>query len=212
MIAIINYEAGNLRSVERAFHQLNIPCRIMQDQQDISAADRIIFPGVGAAGKAMEDLKRLGLDSVLQQAFQAGKPILGICLGAQIILDRSEENEVECLGLLAGKAVRFPHPLGSPDEKTLKIPHMGWNALTVMRNHPVLEGLTSDDEFYFVHSYFPLPDEPSRVIAETHYGISFPSVIGVRNLIAVQFHPEKSGNAGLRILQNFYRWDGRHVE
>jgi glutamine amidotransferase len=212
MIAIIDYKAGNLRSVERALRGLGFPCRITREGAEILTADRIIFPGVGAAGSAMADLRQLGLDQVLKKALEHGKPFLGICLGAQIILERSQEDHTACLGFMAGEARAFPIPLTSPQEGRLKIPHMGWNGLTLVRAHPVLKGIGPEDEFYFVHAYYPAPISDSHIIGTTGYGIRFPSVIGRRNLIAMQFHPEKSGRPGLRILKNFCEWDGDHAK
>jgi glutamine amidotransferase len=212
MIAIIDYKAGNLSSVQRALDRLGFPCRITLDRAEVRAAERIIFPGVGAAGKAMNDLRALGLDDAIRDGYECGKPVLGICLGAQIILEKSEENDTPCLGLIKGRVVRFPEPLSASGGGSLKVPHMGWNGILLQKSHPVLAGITPADEFYFVHSYYPLPEEDERVIALTDYGIRFPSVIGRRNLIAMQFHPEKSGTAGLRVLRNFCTWDGRHAE
>jgi len=160
----------------------------------------------------MADLRQLGLDKVLKQAFEAHKPILGICLGAQIILEKSEENDAQCLGLIKGDVKLFPNPLFSEESERLKIPHMGWNGVHFLKRHPVLEGITPDDEFYFVHAYYPRPASDEYVFGTTCYGIEFPSIIGYKNLIAVQFHPEKSGPAGLRILKNFCTWNGRHAE
>lgn len=211
MIAIIDYKAGNLKSVERALDRLGYPCRITNDKEEVLNSERIIFPGVGAAGKAIEDLRRMGLDKVLAQAFVGGKPILGICLGAQIILDRSEENNTRCLGLINGEVRRFPSPLLSDDNERLKIPHMGWNGIDVAKKHPVLEGIAPVDEFYFVHSYYPAPASDDCLIGKTEYGIEFPSVIGRGSLIATQFHPEKSGPPGLRILENFCKWNGSYA-
>ncbi|MBL7204610.1 MAG: imidazole glycerol phosphate synthase subunit HisH [Desulfobacteraceae bacterium] len=209
MIAIIDYKAGNLRSVERALKKLGFDCRITLDREEILASERVIFPGVGAAGKAMADLRHLDLDGVLKQVFDNGKPFLGICIGAQIILDRSEEDRVHCLGLIPGEAKAFPVPLMSGDNERLKIPHMGWNGLRLIKRHPVLSGIKPEDEFYFVHSYYPMPASDTDVIGTTEYGIRFPSVIGNRNLIAMQFHLEKSGAPGLKILKNFCDWDGQ---
>ncbi len=209
MIAIIDYKAGNLRSVERALKKLGFDCRITLDREEILASERVVFPGVGAAGKAMADLRHLGLDGVLKQVFENGKPFLGICIGAQIILDRSEEDSVHCLGLIPGEAKAFPVPLSSVGDERLKIPHMGWNGLRLIKKHPVLSGIRPEDEFYFVHSYYPMPASDTHVIGTTEYGIRFPSVIGNRNLIAMQFHLEKSGAPGLRILKNFCHWDGQ---
>ncbi|MDD5533917.1 MAG: imidazole glycerol phosphate synthase subunit HisH [Syntrophales bacterium] len=210
MIAIVDYKAGNLRSVERALKKLGLSCRVTADTREIAAAERIVFPGVGAAGSAMRDLMELGIGRVIKEAFLSGKPILGICLGAQIVLDRSEENETVCLGLVRGEVRRFPDY--NAGEVRLKIPHMGWNRIIMKRSHPVLEGIKEDEEMYFVHSYYPSPADRSSVIAETDYGFLFPSVIGCRSLIATQFHLEKSGNAGLRILKNFCEWDGRRAQ
>lgn len=209
MIAIIDYKAGNLKSVERALKKLGFVCRVTHDKEEILGSERIIFPGVGAAGKAMDDLRHLGLDKVLRQAFEHDKPILGICLGVHIILDRSEENNAQCLGLIEGDVRLFPAPLISGDNERLKIPHMGWNRVRLIKKHPVLEGIMPGDEFYFVHSYYPMPASEEAIIGTTDHGIEFPSVIGHKNLIAMQFHPEKSGTPGLRILKNFCTWDGR---
>ena len=209
MIAIIDYKAGNLRSVERALKILGFDCRITSDRKEILAADKVVFPGVGAAGKAMANLKHLGLDGVLKQVFKDKKPFLGICIGAQIILDKSEEDRVHCLGLIPGEAKPFPVPFISDDGERFKIPHMGWNGLRLIKKHPVLSGIRPEDEFYFVHSYYPMPTFDGHVIGTTEYGIRFPSVIGDNNLIAMQFHLEKSGNPGLRILKNFCHWDGQ---
>jgi imidazole glycerol-phosphate synthase subunit HisH len=212
MIAIVDYKAGNLRSVERALDRLGFASRITRDRDGILTAERVIFPGVGAAGTAMEDLQSTGVDVVLREARQCGMPFLGICLGAQVILERSDEGDVACLGLLEGKVVRFPEPLLTAESKRLKVPHMGWNGLRIKRPHPVLDGVREAEEFYFVHEYYPQPAEDHCVLGVTDHGISFPSVIGEGNLVATQFHPEKSGIPGLRILENFCRWDGRHVE
>ena len=209
MIAIIDYKAGNLRSVERALKKLGFDCRITLDREEILAADRVVFPGVGAAGKAMADLRHLGLDGVLKRVFENGTPFLGICIGAQIILERSEEDHVLCLGLIPGETKAFPAPLPSVGDERLKIPHMGWNGLRLIKRHPMLSGIGPEDEFYFVHSYYLKPVSDTHVIGTTEYGIRFPSVIGNRNLIAMQFHLEKSGAPGLKILKNFCHWDGQ---
>jgi imidazole glycerol-phosphate synthase subunit HisH len=212
VIAIVDYKAGNLRSVKRALDRLHVPCIITGSSREILAAERVVFPGVGAAGRAIEDLRSAGLDRVLHEVFERGSPVLGICLGAQVILERSEENDAVCLGIIPGTATRFPSGLYTRPEGRLKVPHMGWNQVSVKKRHPVLRGVRGSDEFYFVHGYYPAPSDEDHVIGVTGYGIEFPSVIGTRNLVAVQFHPEKSGGAGLRILENFSRWDGGHVE
>ena len=207
MIAIIDYKAGNLASVARAIDYLGFECRITHDVKEILGADRVIFPGVGSAGQAMLDLKKMGLDQAIYEFYKSGKPFMGICLGTQIILDESEENETTCLGLLTGKVRRFPTPLLSDDGKNLKVPHMGWNQVKLKRVHPVFNGIAPESEFYFVHSYYPAPDGEKTIIGTTGHGITFTSVLGEKNLIAVQFHPEKSGPPGLTILKNFCLWD-----
>jgi glutamine amidotransferase len=206
MIGIIDYDAGNLASVFRAVSHLGFSCAITKDVKKIKAADRIIFPGVGAAGAAMESLQQKGLNAVIKEAFTNGKPILGICLGSQIILTHSEENSTACLGILGGTVRAFPPDRQTGDGQKLKIPHMGWNGIRLKKNHPLLSGVGADDEFYFVHSYYPDPQDADAVIAVTDYGVSFASIVGLNNLFATQFHLEKSGRAGLRILENFCKW------
>jgi glutamine amidotransferase len=212
MIAVVDYKAGNLKSVELALTKMGFPCHVTADPKEVVGAQRIVFPGVGAAGKAMEELIRLGLDNAIRSAYQSGVPVLGICIGAQVILERSEENNTTCLGLIPGAVKRFPRDAGSREKERQKIPHMGWNELHIHREHPVLDGIRARDEFYFVHSYYPLPASQEQVVATTDYAVDFPSVIGQGNLIATQFHPEKSGPPGLRLLRNFCEWDGRYAE
>ncbi len=206
MIAIIDYDAGNLTSVSRALSHINVENVITNDIKLIKSAARIIFPGVGAAGSAMKSLIRLGLDDAIRQAVDSGKPVMGICLGTQIILQKSRENQAKCLGIIDGTVRAFSEIFQSEKINGLKIPHMGWNRIALKTDHPVFAGLKEDDEFYFVHGYYPLPDNMSQVIATTDYGIAFPSIIGMNNLVATQFHPEKSGNPGLKILKNFSKW------
>jgi glutamine amidotransferase len=204
MITIIDYNAGNIRSVQRACSEVGIQAITTSNPADVLKAEKIIFPGVGAAPSAMEFLTANGLDTALRQAFEAGTPILGICLGAQIILDHSEEGSQKCLGLVPGKTVRF-----KIKDSLLKIPHMGWNEVRVVKPHPLLDGIAAGDEFYFVHSYFPQPARQEDVYAVTGYETDFCSALGRRNLFATQFHPEKSGRLGLKLLERFARWDGR---
>ncbi len=208
MIAIIDYMAGNLTSVARALSHLGFQCRVTREVSEIVRADRVIVPGVGSAGQAMLDLKHRGIDKALYEVYESGKPFMGICLGSQIILGQSEENNTTCLGLLPGRARRFPATLRSDHGDTLKVPHMGWNRVKLIKGHPVFRDVTPEDEFYFVHSYFPFPDSGDSIIGITDYGITFASVVGEKNLVAVQFHPEKSGPIGLTILKNFCQWDG----
>ena len=202
MITIVDYKAGNLTSVKRALEHLGIPNQISADPDIIHKAGRVIFPGVGQAGAAMSVLKERGLDSALKAAFQRGTPILGICIGCQIILTHSQEADTPCLDLIPGNCVRFQ--LSDP---ALKIPHMGWNAVNVTKPHPILGHLRPGDEFYFVHSYYPLPENPAHIYATCDYGGSFPVAIGMDNLFAVQFHTEKSGPLGLKVLENFNNWN-----
>ncbi|HEY9073387.1 MAG TPA: imidazole glycerol phosphate synthase subunit HisH [Desulfobaccales bacterium] len=206
-MVIIDYQAGNLTSVVRSFKALGVEGRVTQDPAEVAAASRVVFPGVGAAGKAMATLKELGLDQALKESFRKGAPILGICLGAQIILEYSEENDLTpCLGLLPGRTRSLPRQAG------LKIPHMGWNRVRFLKPLPVFQGLPEEAEYYFVHSYYPDPAEQSMVLGVTEHGVQFPSALGWRNLVATQFHPEKSGRFGLQILKNFLAWDGAHAE
>ncbi|MGQ9921182.1 MAG: imidazole glycerol phosphate synthase subunit HisH [Desulfobacca sp.] len=211
MIAILDYQAGNLASVARSCQALTSGVVVTQDPAVVARAERIIFPGVGAAREAMSHLRRLGLDLALQEAWAAGKPILGICLGAQIILTHSAEGDTPCLGLLSGD-VRRLDPRGGVSGERLKIPHMGWNQVRVVQEHPVLAGIPAGAEFYFVHSFYPHPATPELVLGVTEYGQEFPSIIGAGNILATQFHPEKSGRFGLLLLENFLRWDGVYAQ
>jgi glutamine amidotransferase len=206
VIVIIDYQAGNLTSVVRSLKALGVEGAVTQDPAVVAQATRVIFPGVGAAGKAMATLRELGLDQALRQSFQRGIPILGICLGAQIILEHSEENDAACLGLLPGRTRALPRV------EALKIPHMGWNRVRYLEAHPVFKGLPEGAEYYFVHSYYPAPARTNMVLGVTDHGLEFPSAIGWRNLVATQFHPEKSGRFGLQILENFLAWDGSSAE
>ena len=206
MLVIIDYQAGNLTSVVRSFKALGVEGEVTQDPGAVTRASRVVFPGVGAAGKAMATLGQLGLDQALRECFHQGVPILGICLGAQIVLDYSEENGTPCLGLLPGRTRVLPRQPG------LKIPHMGWNRVRWLRPHAVFKGLPEAAEYYFVHSYYPDPAQENLVLGVTEHGVTFPSAIGTRNLVATQFHPEKSGRFGLQILANFLAWDGSHAE
>ncbi len=210
MIAIIDYNAGNITSVSRALAAIGQEFVITDDTKLLDSASHIIFPGVGAAGEAMAYLRQKKMDVWLTSCFQSGKPILGICLGTQIILEHSEENDACCIGLVSGSTRRFPEDLASNGLK-LKIPHMGWNSITLRREHPVFADLDPKAEYYFVHSYYPAPSDESSVLATTDYGMTFCSAIAMSNLVAVQFHPEKSGRPGLQILKNFCAWRGAHA-
>lgn len=205
MIAILDYNAGNLTSVKRALDYLGFPCQITNSHDEIRKAERVVFPGVGAAGKSMESLNELGLDTLLRELFDARVPILGICVGLQVLFDFSEENQTTCLGILPGEVRRFPEKMYSGTGELLKIPHMGWNAVRFKNDHPVFAGIPAGSEFYFVHSYYPQPASDGVSVGTTEYGITFTSAVAFRNLVAVQFHPEKSGKPGLRLLENFCR-------
>lgn len=207
MIAIIDYNAGNITSVARALQNIGQDFVITDDTQKLEAASHVIFPGVGAAGEAMAYLRQKKLDTWLKSWLSTGKPLLGICLGTQIILDYSEENNTDCIGLVAGSTKRFPEHLTSAGA-ALKIPHMGWNSVTFGHKHPIFKDIAPEAEFYFVHSYYPAPDDNAVVLGVTDYGLSFCSVLAVKNLVAMQFHPEKSGRPGLQILKNFCNWRG----
>lgn len=203
MTVIIDYDAGNLRSVQRACAEVGLKACISHDAATVRRAERIIFPGVGAAHSAMRSLKANRLDEALTAAFRNGTPILGICLGLQISLDFSEEYDTPTLGLIPGRVRRFAFA-----DPSLKIPHMGWNAVRQIRRHPVLDGIEPGDEFYFVHAYYPAPDRRSDVYAETDYEVTFASALGRGNYVATQFHPEKSGRVGLELIERFGGWDG----
>lgn len=201
---VVDYNAGNLTSVLNAFQHLGISVKASRDPSEIAAADRLVFPGVGAAKAAMEILESSGIGKAIRQVVERRRPVLGICIGCQIILDSSEEDGgVGCMGLVSGKAVKFRQEPG------LKIPEMGWNQVNFLKPHPIFEGIPSGSEFYFVHSYHPAEIAEGSSIAETTYGSqTFVSALGKENLVATQFHLEKSGDIGLKVLKNFSTWSG----
>lgn len=203
MLAILNYKAGNQTSVKRALAHIGIPCEVTDDPERLWAARGIIFPGVGAAGQAMDDLEQTGLDKVLKELVDAGKPLLGICVGCQILLDYSQENDTRALGIVSGECRMFNPSWEDEDGMPIRVPHMGWNSVKVLKECRLFDGIEPDAEFYFVHGYYPKPD-PKYVIGTTTYGIEFCSVHGFDCVWAVQFHPEKSGRPGLKLLSNFY--------
>ncbi len=211
MIGIVDYRAGNLTSVARALSFLNEPCIITQDSKLLDQASHIIFPGVGAAGTAMANLRESGLDEHLRAWVRNKKPLLGICLGSQVIFDSSEEDDSPCLGIVPGTVKRFPPELSAGGQR-LKIPHMGWNSVEFKKDHPVFADIPADAEFYFVHSFYTAPDKESSVAGWTDYGVRFCSAVTWGSLVAVQFHPEKSGRPGLEILANFCRWRGDYAQ
>ncbi|MCX8053214.1 MAG: imidazole glycerol phosphate synthase subunit HisH [Armatimonadetes bacterium] len=215
MIAIIDYKAGNLTSVKLALEYIGASCEITSEPSRVLTAERVIFPGVGAAAQAMKNLAELGLINAIRQVIKSGTPFLGICLGTQVIFEFSEEDGgTPCLGILPGSVKLF-----NPSDPTYKIPQIGWNTVRFRRNlgngkehdfHPLFYGIEDESEFYFVHSYYPAPSEASLTVGETEYaGVWFASVVARDNLFATQFHPERSGRIGLRLLANFVRWNGK---
>ncbi len=205
MIVLVDYKAGNLTSVQLALAEIGRESVISDRADVIAKAERLIFPGVGAAGSAMEELHKLKLAPVLREYIATGKPFLGICVGCQIIMDWSlEDGKTQCLGLLPGGTNIFQPSLDA------KVPHMGWNQVHFQAAHPLFTGIPSGSEFYYVHSYYPTPARPEDVLAETEYaGTDFAAIIGRGNVAACQFHVEKSGRMGLQLLRNFCGWDGR---
>ncbi|MEX2229071.1 MAG: imidazole glycerol phosphate synthase subunit HisH [Dehalococcoidia bacterium] len=196
-IVIVDYGAGNLRSVERAVAHAGVRALVTALPDAIADARVLIVPGVGAAEDTMAHLREGGLVQPIVDFIASGRPFLGVCMGMQALFDLSEEGgRHECLGVLPGRIVRFP--------TGMTVPHMGWNTVHLLRPHPLFEGIAQDSYFYFVHAYHPRPPDPSIVIGETEYErVTFPSVVGRDNVIATQFHPEKSGQDGLRLYANF---------
>ncbi len=205
-VVVLAYEAGNLKSVENALAYLGARFLVTRDPRAVRDATSVIFPGVGEAAASMAVLNRSGLGAALKDYVASGRKMLGICIGCQVIFDRSEERDTTCLGLVPGSVRRFAHGSG------LKVPHMGWNAVHFTRAHPVFDGIPQDTRFYFVHSYYPEPADPTVVAARTDYGIPFASCIARANVVAFQCHVEKSGKFGLKLLSNFLEWDGRWTE
>ena len=196
MIAILDFGLGNLKSIQNGFRYLGHEAMIIHDELSLKDADGIILPGVGAFKDGMDRLRKANFVPLIQEALSQGKPILGICLGLQLLFDESEEFGIhKGLGFLKGRVKCFTGPF--------KIPHMGWNTLHIKREIPLLHGMREGDFFYFVHSFYAESEDEGIVAGETEYGIIFPSVVQLGNLMATQFHPEKSSDAGLRILDNF---------
>jgi len=203
VITIVDYNAGNLRSVKRACDAVGIDAVFTPDPERVARADRLIFPGVGHAKTAMDTLVKTGLADAVRHVVARGVPVLGICVGAQLVLESSEEGPTPGLGFLPGhtRLLRVNDP-------RLKVPHMGWNAVRVEQRHPLLDHLQAGDELYFVHSYYLDPSEPQHLFATTEHGQRFCCALGRDNLFATQFHPEKSGKLGLELLTRFARWSG----
>jgi glutamine amidotransferase len=200
-VIVVDYDAGNLRSVARALEHVGAAPVVSAAPGDIDAAGAVVLPGVGAAEDTMFKLRERHLVEPLTEYIASGRPFLGVCMGLHALLDRSDEGGgQECLGILPGEARRFTAGAG------MKVPHMGWNTVDWLRDHPVTEGIPSGSYFYFVHSYYPTVPDPALALGETEYGVVFPSVLASGYLVATQFHPEKSGRRGLRLYENFVRW------
>lgn len=198
MIAIIDYGAGNLRSVVNAVSRLGYEAKVTSSPAEVLDARAVILPGVGAAADTMANLRQRGLDGPIRQVVAGGKPFLGVCIGMQVLFSGTEEGgNHQCLGIVPGMVRRF-----SPG---LKVPHMGWNQLKQKIAHPIFEGIADETNFYFVHSYYVEPEDKALVAGETEYGITFCSLIIRDNLIATQFHPEKSGEVGIKVYDNFIK-------
>ena len=195
MIAIIDYGLGNLANVKNAFDMIGVEALITNDKKLIETADHLVFPGVGAAGAGMNRLKITGLDKLIAGEVKKGKPILGICLGMQLLFEKSAEGGVDCLGLIRGEVKKFVN-------QNLKIPHIGWNSVTI-GDSIIFEGVAEKNHFYFVHSFYCQPEDATATIGKTDYGVVFCSAVSQNNIFGVQFHPEKSGEAGLLLLKNF---------
>lgn len=196
-IVIIDYESGNLRSVARAVERTGLSPEVTSDSTALDAADGVILPGVGSGPAAMAALESRGLVRPLLDYIAGGRPFLGVCLGLQLLLDATDEGDADCLGLVNGRVRRLPDGL--------KVPHMGWNTVRFQREHPLWDGIPQDSHFYFVHSYYADPVDRDDVAGLTEYGVPFCSIYARDNVVATQFHPEKSGDTGLRIYANFVK-------
>lgn len=201
-LVVIDYDSGNLRSVGKALESVGVTSLVSGDPAELATADAVVFPGVGSAPSAMAALQQRGLVQPLRDYVTSGRPFLGVCLGLQLLMDRSEEGNTPCLGIIPGEAKRLPGGL--------KVPHMGWNSVRFKFSHPAFEGIPQDSYFYFVHSYYPVPAGSDHQAGATVYGVSFCSVYDRGNLVATQFHPEKSGTTGVRIYKNFAEMAARH--
>ena len=200
-VVVVDYGSGNLRSVARALEKAGVSPVISEDPKQLITADAVVLPGVGAGDSAMKALNRRGLTPALQEFIVTGLPFLGVCLGLHLLMERTEEGDVACLGIVKGQVRRLP--------PGLKVPHMGWNLVETSGEHPVLKDVPRSGYFYFVHSYYVEPTEENPVLGVTEYGLPFCSVLAVDNVIATQFHPEKSGPLGLKLYANFVRQAAR---
>lgn len=214
-VAVIDYGMGNLHSVAKALEHVGkrsgraLKVSVTADAGVLQAADRLVFPGVGAMRDCMAEIKHLCIDEILREQVRQ-KPVLAICVGMQALMQRSEENGgVDCIGLFAGQVRHFGTQLRDAQGEHLKVPHMGWNRVRQMQPHPMWQGIADNDRFYFVHSYFVAPESPREIVGETDYPQPFCAALAHRNIFAVQFHPEKSQTNGLQLLENFLGWDGQ---
>ena len=198
LIAVVDYGAGNLRSVAKALETVGFRVNVTDKAADLQSVDGVVFPGQGIAGPCMVRLREAGMGSALQDLIARDVPFFGVCLGLQLLFDRTEEGDAECLGLIPGACIRFPHEL--------TVPHMGWNDVEFTRDHPAAANIPSNYQFYFVHSYYAKPADENMALGVTDYGGSFASVIAKDKLIATQFHPEKSGRPGLALYRDFFNW------
>ncbi len=211
-VAVIDYGMGNLHSVASALQHVGAgEVVVTHDAELIRQADRVVFPGVGAIRDCMAEIRRLKCDELLAQALDRQQvPVLAICVGLQALLSRSEENDgVDCLDIIPGEVRFFGHPLTDAEGRRLKVPHMGWNEVRQCRDHPLWAGIPDLSRFYFVHSYYVHAQDRSLLAGSVEYGVSADAALARDNLFAVQFHPEKSADAGLRLLKNFLTWNGQ---
>ena len=200
-LVVVDYESGNLRSVSRALESFGVEPLVTGNARDLSDADAVVLPGVGSGPAAMTALRQRGLVEPLREFADSGRPFLGICLGLQLLLDRTdEEGGAPCLGIVPGDVKRLPE---ADNGQAIKIPHMGWNSVSLSEPHPALKEIDSGSYFYFVHSFYAEPSGKDGVVGATEYGLPFCSVYAKDNIVATQFHPEKSGPVGLRIYRNF---------
>lgn len=199
---IVDYGGSNLRSVVKAFEWLGFDPRVVTTPEEVAVAPAVVLPGVGAAGQIMASLQSQGLDEALQELITSGRPFLGVCMGMQVLMDRSEEDGGQtCLGVLSGSVRRLP--------EGQKVPHMGWNTVRQVSAHPLWRGIPDESYFYFVHSYAVRPDATEVIAGQTDYGVSFASAVVRENVFGTQFHPEKSGKLGLQLYRNFVEWASR---
>jgi len=209
-VAVIDYGMGNLHSVAKAVEHVgdNLQLSVTANEKTILAADRVIFPGVGAMRDCMGEIRRLGIDDILRRVAET-RPVFGICVGMQALMNHSEENGgIDCIGLFAGDVKRFPADLEDDKGERLKVPHMGWNEVRHTRAHPMWQDIADTARFYFVHSYYVTPANAEDVVGESQYPETFTAALTKENVFAVQFHPEKSQTAGLQLYKNFLTWNG----